>query len=147
MAGKSVCRVALPPLRVFEVAVSMLAKRYPVDPIEWKGGGRRQAEQAIAAAKWAFQFSKGRPCHERKLAAAATLFYEIIMLHPLIDGNKRLATLMLDAFLLKNRLPRPRKIYQAALRVAGREWSREDVYRWLLRVYRAKRPSGGGRGE
>ncbi|MEB3774427.1 MAG: Fic family protein [Desulfurococcales archaeon] len=71
---------------------------YPDDYIQWKGGGKKQAEQAIAAAKWAFGFSKGKPCYERKLAAAAALFYEIIMLHPLADGNKRLAVVMLGSF-------------------------------------------------
>ena len=59
------------------------------------------------------------------------------MLHPLTDGNKRLASVMFWAFLLVNKLPRPKKIAEAALKVAGGEWSQEDVYRWLLRVYGA----------
>ncbi|WP_131160247.1 Fic family protein [Aeropyrum pernix] len=75
--------------------------------MRWKGGGREQAEQAIAAARWASRFSSGQPCYARKLAAAAALFYEIIMLHPLVDGNKWLATLVLNAFLARNSLPRP----------------------------------------
>ena len=73
--------------------------------------------------------------------AAAVLFYEIITLHPLVDGNKRLATLLLDAFLIKNGLPRPKTIYEAALRAASSEWGQEDVYKWLLRVYNAAKLS------
>ena len=137
--GKRRCRISYPTLMVFERAVDHLRARYPLDPIRWKGGGREQAEQAIAAARWAFRFSKDRPCYARKLTAAAALFYEVITLHPLVDGNKRLATLMLDAFLIKNGLPRPRRIAEAALRVAGGEWGQEDVYQWLLRVYKAWR--------
>ncbi|MCE4612101.1 MAG: Fic family protein [Desulfurococcales archaeon] len=142
--SKRKCRISYPTLRVFERAVDLLRSRYPSDPIRWKGGGREQAEQAIAAAKWAFRFSKDEPCYARKLAAAAALFHEIISLHPLVDGNKRLATLMLDAFLIKNGLPRPRRIAEAALRVAGGDWSQEDVYQWLLRVYRAWRARRSG---
>ena len=103
--------------------------------------GRRQgqAEQAIAAARWAFRHSRSQPFYARKLAAAATLFHELVTLHPLVDGNKRLATLILDAFLIRNRLPRPRELYGVALQVAAGEWGQEDVRRWLLRVYRASR--------
>lgn len=133
------CRVRYPGYRVFDHAVSILRELYPEDLIRWKGGGRAQVNQAIAAARWSFRFSKNKPCYSRKLAAAAALFYEIIMLHPLIDGNKRLATIMLWIFLKANRLPRPRNIADAALRVAVGEWSQEDVYKWLLRVYLARR--------
>ena len=61
-------------------------------------------------------------------------------------GNKRLASVMLWAFLRVNRLPRPRKTAEAALKVADGEWGQEDVYKWLLRVYRAskaRRKRGG----
>lgn len=96
--GKRTCRIRYPTLQVIGQAVEKLKALYPDDYIQWKGGGKKQAEQAIAAAKWAFGFSKGKPCYERKLAAAAALFYEIIMLHPLADGNKRLAVVMLGSF-------------------------------------------------
>ncbi len=141
MLEEGTCRVSYPTLHLIESAVSKLREKYPDDGIEWKGGGREQVEQAIAAARWSFKFSGDQSCYKRKLLAAATLFYEIVMLHPLTDGNKRLATLILDTFLIKNQLPRPRRIYPAALKVAGGEWSQEDVYQWLLRVYRTKRSS------
>ncbi|MCE4622576.1 MAG: Fic family protein [Desulfurococcales archaeon] len=134
--GKKRCVISYPTLRVIERAVNMLQNLYPTDLIEWKGSGRKQAEQAVAAARWAFQLSKGQACTMRKLAAAATLFYELITLHPLVDGNKRLATLLLGAFLIKNDLPTPKNLYKPALKIAGGEWSREDVYKWLLRAYR-----------
>jgi len=41
--------------------------------------------------------------------------------HLLTDGNKRLATLVLKAFLLKNGLRRL-TVYRAAIRVARGEW-------------------------
>ena len=133
------CKIRFPTIRALDYAVSRLRELYPSDPIGWKGGGREQAEQAVAIARWTFKFSRGRPCYERKLLAAATLFYEIIMLHPLVDGNKRLATTMLWAFLKANKLPRPKNIADAALKVASREWGQEDVHQWLLRVYRARK--------
>ena len=144
MAGRRrVCRIRYPTLRIMERIVEGLRELYPGDPIQWKGGGREQAEQAIAAARWAFRFSRSQPCYERKLAAAAALFYEVITLHPLTDGNKRLASVLLWAFLRVNGMPRPRRIAEAALRVAGGEWSQEDVHQWLLLVYRARRKRGG----
>ncbi len=144
--GKRRCSISYPTLPVFERAVDRLRSRYPLDPIRWKGGGREQAEQAIAAARWAFRFSRGQPCYARRLAAGAALFYEVITLHPLVDGNKRLAVVVLGAFLIRNRLPTPRPgtMYQAALRVAGGEWGQEDAHQWLLRVYRASRARRGG---
>jgi len=128
------CGIVYPGLEVFEEAVRLLGERYPGDAIEWKGGGREQVLQAVAAARWAFRAAAGRGCLAAGLAAAATLFYEIVTLHPLVDGNKRLATLMLDAFLIVNGLPRPGEMACAALRVAGGEWGREEVYRWLARA-------------
>ena len=141
VAGGRVCRVEYPALRVFEAAVELLRSRYPDDSLEWKGEAKEQAGQAVEASRWAFHFSEEASCYARKLAAGAALFYEIITLHPLVDGNKRLATLVLDAFLIRNRLPRPGRIAEAALRVASREWGQEDVYQWLLSVYRASRAS------
>ena len=140
------CRVFYPTTGTFERAIEKLRQEYPEDSIDWKGGGREQVTQAIAAAKWAFQLSRGKPCYARKLAAGAALFYETAMLHPLIDGNKRLAVVMLAAFLVKNRLPGPRpgSPYRVVLRIVSGEWSQKDVYRWLLRVYRAKRKKRGG---
>lgn len=131
--------IRFPSKRALEYAVDRLRMMYPGDRIQLRGRGLLL--QAVDAARWSARFHRG-PCYERKLAAAASLFYEVIMLHPLVDGNKRLGTLLLEAFLRANGLPRPRRIYHAALKVAGREWGVEEVYRWLLRVYRARR--GGG---
>ena len=139
MAREKACKIRYPTLRLVERAVEKLKEVYPRDLIRWKGGGMDQVGQAIAAARWAFQFSKDQPCYSRQLAAAAAFFYELVMLHPLTDGNKRLASVMLWAFLRVNRLPRPKRIAEAALKVASGEWGQEDVYQWLLRVYRASR--------
>ena len=102
MSSKDECQVKYPLLDVVDSAVAKLKELYPEDLIQWKGGGREQVRQAIASAKWAFYYTEGLPCYKRKLAAAA-LFYELIILHPLVDGNKRLAVLILAAFLFKKR--------------------------------------------
>jgi len=112
----------------------MLASRYRDELIMWKGGGRGQADQALSLARWIFERLHHIPCTQRKLYSTASFFYEIIKLHPLIDGNKRLATLLLDAVLIANGLCRPERIAEAALHVAAGEWGPEDVYHYLLKA-------------
>ena len=94
-------------------------------------------ERAVESAKTAAYYAHGS-CTAKKVAAAAALFYEIVAGHPFTDGNKRLATLMLKAFLIKNGLRRP-VAYHAAIRVARGEWGFEEVYNWLREAIR-----GGG---
>lgn len=116
--SEPVCTAAFPCLEALEEAVRLLASRYPEDSIEWRGDGRALALQAVEAARWAFQLEEG-DCIDRGLAAAATLLVELASLHPLTDGNKRLAVLVTAAFLVRNRLPLPGSLYEAALRAAG----------------------------
>ena len=132
MTVESGCDAQYPDVDDIEVAVGELRRLYPEDHIEWRGGGRQLAEQAVEAARWAHRLAGATSCSERKLAAAAALFTELIKLHPLIDGNKRLATVMLWAFLKVNGLPTPSSIAEAALKVASCQWSQEEAHRWLL---------------
>lgn len=111
-------------------AVEKLRKSYPEDHIRVVSNG--VLERAIEFAKAAAHYTQGS-CTDKKLAAAAALFYEIIAGHPLTDGNKRLATLVLKAFLLKNGLKRP-IVYGVAIRVARGEWGFEEIYNWLKRA-------------
>ncbi len=93
-------------------AVEKLRTSYPEDHIRVASYG--VLERAIEFAKAAARYTQGS-CTDKKLAATAALLYEVIVGHPLTDGNKRLATLVLKAFLLKNRLTRP-TVYRAAIR-------------------------------
>jgi len=124
------CIIHYPTLKALLYAVERLRRAYPEDHI--RVASRAALERALGSAKTAAGYTPCS-CMDKKVAAAAALFYEIVAGHPLTDGNKRLATLVLKAFLLKNGLKRP-VAYRAAIKVASGEWSLEDVYRWLRRV-------------
>ncbi|BES82748.1 Fic family protein [Pyrodictium abyssi] len=127
------CRIYYPTVEALLYAVERLRRIYPEDHIHV--AVRAALEDAVSAARFAAAFTRGS-CREKKLAAAATLFYEIIARHPLRDGNKRLAATMLAAFMRKNSLkaPRPGGVWRVAVRVAAGEWGPEEVKRWLQRI-------------
>jgi len=127
------CIIHYPTLDVLFYAVERLRRAYPEDHIHVAVRGA--LEGAVSAARFAVAFTRGS-CREKKIVAAATLFYEIIARHPLSDGNKRLAATMLAAFMRKNslRAPRPGSVWRAAVRVAAGGWGPEDVKRWLQRI-------------
>lgn len=131
------CVIHYPTLKALLYAVKKLKMLYPEDEV--RVAAETALEDAIAAAKFAASFTKGS-CREKKLAAAATLFYEIIARHPLVDGNKRLATVILTAFMYKNALktPPPGSVWVAAIRVAAGEWGPWEVRRWLERLQRSR---------
>ena len=133
--SKRRCIIYYPTMKALLYAVEKLRTRYPEDYIRIVS--RTALERVIESAKTAAHYTHGS-CTARKVAAAAALFYEIIAGHPLTDGNKRLATLMLKAFLIKNRLRRP-IAYNAAIKVARGEWGFEEVHNWLRNAIR-----GGG---
>lgn len=129
------CVIYYPTLEALLYAVERLKQLYPEDHIHVTMRGA--LEDAVSAARFAAAFTRG-PCREKKLVAAATLFYEIIARHPLSDGNKRLAAIMLAAFIRKNSLkaPRPGSVWRVAIRVAAGGWGSEEVKRWLQRIQR-----------
>ncbi len=57
------------------------------------------------------------------ISSAASLFYDIIMDHPLVDGNKRSAVLMLNAYLFRNgySLRGIEELYELAIKVAEKK--------------------------
>ncbi len=126
------CKIYYPTVEALLYAVEKLRRAYPEDHIHI--ASKAALERAIESARAAAGYTPGS-CMDKKLSAAATLFYEIVAGHPLTDGNKRLATLVLKAFLLRNGLRRP-VAYRAAIKVASGEWSLEDVYKWLRRVHK-----------
>ncbi len=126
------CRIYYPTVKALLYAVEKLRHAYPEDHIHVMS--RIALERVLESAKMAASYTPGS-CMDKKLTAAATLFYELVAGHPLTDGNKRLATLVLKAFLLKNGLKRL-VAYRAAIRVASGEWSLEDVYKWLKKAQR-----------
>ena len=129
------CKIYYPTVDALLYAVERLKRIYPEDHIHVAMRGA--LDDTVAAARFAAAFTRGS-CREKKLAAAATLFYEIIARHPLSDGNKRLAATMLAAFMRKNSLkaPRPGSVWRAAIRVAAGGWGPEEVKRWLQRIQR-----------
>ncbi|MEB3845061.1 MAG: Fic family protein [Desulfurococcales archaeon] len=127
------CRLRIPPSPVFHYAVKRLRMLYPEDPIAWRGDGERIIWKAVSSAQWAFHYSNGE-CLERIIAASAALFYEIVSLHPLLDGNKRLATLTLWATLKANGIEPPENIACAALKAAAGEWGLHEIRAWLART-------------
>ena len=131
--SKRKCVIYYPTLKTLLNAVERLKQLYPEDRIHVVS--RSALEDAISAAKFAATFTRGS-CREKKLVAVATLFYEIITRHPLSDGNKRLATVMLAAFLKKNssKTPRPGGVWRVAVYVATGEWDAERTKRWLERI-------------
>ena len=133
-SAKKRCRIRFPSLRLILYIVERLKRRYPQDSIAVISGDALGS--IITSARYAARYTRG-PCRRKKLVAAATLFYEAIMSHPLTDGNKRLAVVLLRAFLRANRLKQPDFAYEAAVRVARGEWNVDDIVRWLLRAQRA----------
>ena len=129
-ASPAPCEVRLPTLCDLLYAVDVLKRLYPRDEIHPVSLDALKA--AVEASRQALLYTRG-DCISRTLTAAAVLFYELIERHPLSDGNKRLATLVLRAFLDRNGLPQPRIVYRAAVATAKGEWGLEEVTQWLHR--------------
>ncbi len=129
--AKKRCTIRYPMLKLLLYIVGMLERRYPQDSITVVS--RDTLESVIESARYAARYTRG-PCRRKKLVAAATLFYEAIASHPLTDGNKRLAVVLLRAFLRANGVRQPDFAYEAAVRVARGEWGVDDVVKWLQRA-------------
>ncbi len=67
------------------------------------------------------------------ISSAASLFYDIVMDHPLVDGNKRSAVLMLNAYLFRNgySLRGIEELYELAIKVAEKKIGKTGVLEWL----------------
>ncbi len=67
------------------------------------------------------------------ISSAASLFYDIVMDHPLVDGNKRSAVLMLNAYLFRNgySLRGVEELYELAIKAAEKKIGKTGVLEWL----------------
>jgi len=95
------CSVYIPSRDYVEYAIRKLRELYPGDNLVVMNSSVLLL--AIEAAKISFEYSRDS-CLDRKVIAISRLFYELVMGHPLIDGNKRLSTLMLVYSIMKNGL-------------------------------------------
>ncbi|AEM38395.1 death-on-curing family protein [Pyrolobus fumarii 1A] len=132
MARKKVrrkrCVIRYPSVSLLLYIVEELCRHYPRDHIAVVSVDA--LESILESARYAARYTRSS-CRVKKIIAAATLFYEAITRHPLTDGNKRFAVVLLRAFLKANRVRQPASAYEAAIRVARGEWSIEDLIEWL----------------
>ncbi len=118
-------------------AVRILKRLFPDDPIEVIDRGA--LESAVEGTKKMLYYLPFQKSEEKAIAAASKLLYELSMLHPLSDGNKRLASFVCLSVLEANGWKLPRrgtKAYSALLYMvyhavtvvvkSARDW--EDVF-------------------
>ncbi len=130
------CFIKLPRAEDLALAVEVLNRLYPDDYIYIRDPGI--LDSVAGASVNAFIYSEGMPCRERLVYALSTLFYEVVSQHPLVDGNKRLAVLVLVAALRANALPEPgpHELCSIALKASKGEAFIEDVYYLLLSTFK-----------
>lgn len=89
------------------------------------------AESALAAP---FASFSGHDFYEQPIQRAAVLASRIMRNHPLPDGNKRVALIMMDLYLEQSafRIPAgPTELDRTFRAVAGRTMTEEDFVVWL----------------
>ena len=119
-----------PTVSLVKRAVRVLKRLYPEDYIVFIHG----VDDILSATKWCRLRAKST--RDRILWYAACLFYYFITSHPLSDGNKRCASLLLLWFLEKNGYEIIGDIYTLALNIALNKTSLEETYQWLRRHIR-----------
>ncbi len=125
-------RVFFPKRKVFYYAIDVLRKMFPQD--DFTVMNPHVFETVVADMKWSYKL-------HGFTGAAASLFYDLIMDHPLVDGNKRLASLMLYYYVKKNgyMIRDHDKLYDIAILVAEGKISKQGVIKWLRKRLRKKR--------
>ena len=130
------CVIKIPKVSNIMFMIKVLARSYPEDNIVLIN--KSAIEAAINTSKYEARYRSGS-CLDKKVAVGARLFYELIQLHPLSDGNKRLAAYVLATYLYKNKLTIKKSVLKdLALKVARGEISFEGVYRCLRRHVRRR---------
>jgi len=130
-------RVYSPSINLLLDLVYLLRKLYPKDYIRIYR--YEYLKLVLENLRWAGREYRRTP--NIIAAKAASLLYDIIMLHPLTDGNKRFAVLATGVFLLKNGYYVPRStMFKLALLIARNEVDKGEVYKWLLRELKPLRP-------
>ncbi len=123
-------RLSYPTLKLILYLIKRLQELYPEDYIRLY---RLEAlELTLHNMKYVgCQYKKTR---YRLAAKAASLLYDLVTLHPLTDGNKRLAVWATGAFLMKNGYYVPKStMFKLALLIARTEIDKEETYKWLLK--------------
>ncbi len=128
------CVVELPNEEVIKYAINVLRDMYPEDDVVITRS--TAINTAVYTAEVEFSYFSGE-CLDRVVAALARLYYELIRGHPLVDGNKRLATLVLTASLIKNGLTIWKTILKdLTIKAASGKLSFEGVYECLRKHVR-----------
>ncbi len=124
-------RLYYPTVRVFHRAIMKLKSRFPED--DFTVMNNAVFKTIVEDMKWSYRLGGFT-------GAAAALFYDLIMDHPLVDGNKRLAASMLIAFLYRNgyELSGSEKLYELAIKVAENKKSKQGVSKWLRKRLRKR---------
>lgn len=121
----------------YEYAKTHLAFNEPIPPFETRFAGK--LELAIACPS---KRLNGRLVYKNLEKQAAILFYEMIKLHPFLNGNKRIACVALTTFLSLNHKwvkLNWMDLYNWAVKVASSESDeRKDVITLLCRSIKTK---------
>lgn len=94
-------------------------------------GGPQQMESALSAPAATYG---GRFLHETLHAQAAALLRSLVLDHPLVDGNKRLALAATDAFLLINEhflLGTQQERVEISVQIALGNMDLDEITRWI----------------
>lgn len=131
------CRVDIPSKDHIEHVIYKLRELYPDDELIIMNSS--VISSAIEAAKISFRHSKGS-CIDRKVIALSRLFYELIMGHPLVNGNKRLSTLVLIYSIMRNDLIVSKEMLTSlAINTAEGKLNFKELYKYLRRHVRESR--------
>ena len=124
--------VYYPTVELVKFIVKSLRETYPDDYIVII----KSIDDILSAAKWCRLRAKS--VKNKILWYAACLFYYFITGHPLSDGNKRCAVVLVLWFLKKNGyyVYKRKDVYGLALNTAMGEKSKEDVYKWFVKHVR-----------
>jgi death-on-curing protein len=119
-------RIYLLTIKVFYNAIERLKNVFPMD--DFTVLNPYVFETVIEHLKWELRY-------RGFVYSAASLFYDLIMDHPLVDGNKRLATVILVAYLRRNGYDLREKdsLYSLAILVAEKKINKRGVSEWLRR--------------
>ena len=124
--GQCLRRVRYPTLDDVMVILRGLRRAYPKDLIRVMNRG------AIESTLYAVRYAGNelRSFRARVSAKAATLLYLMVMNHPLIDGNKRFASILTRYFLILNGYDIDRVLLmRLSLEVAGGSIDPKSLYR------------------
>ena len=127
-------KIYYPTKRLVEVVIAFLREKYKDYIVPMRDYG-----DILGAAKFCVRRGKSRV--SKVCWVAACIMYYFITEHPLVDGNKRTATLLTYLMLKKNGFYISWKsMYSIALSISNGRVDLEGTYRWVRgRVRKRKR--------